>query len=99
MAEEVRSRLKANARARQLELFDPVTQLPSRYGLNDTMLASRRFALVQLRLDTLDQIENVAGHVFVDTLMVRLANHLAPVCPHADGAASATMASASSTLR
>lgn len=79
-ARETLSRAHAEARALQLERFDPVTRLPNRAAFAATVepliAAGRPFTLVQLELLELDTVQSMAGYGFADELLRHVAARL-----------------------
>lgn len=79
-AHESLSRARAEARALQLERFDPVTGLPNRAAFAEAVQplidAGTPFTLIQVELLEFDEIQAMAGHGFADRLLLRIAARL-----------------------
>jgi predicted signal transduction protein with EAL and GGDEF domain/ABC-type amino acid transport substrate-binding protein len=87
VASESLSRVNAEARALQLERYDPVTRLANRSAFADIVQpfidAGHPFVLVQLELLELDTIQTMAGYGFADELLQRVADRLRGACDEA----------------
>lgn len=79
-ASESLSRVRAEARALQLERFDPVTRLPNRAVFTEAtqplIEAGTPLVLIQVELLELDAVQAMAGHEFIDELLLRTAERL-----------------------
>lgn len=86
VAVERLSRARAEERAQHLAFHDPITLLANRHALRqelERLIASQRpFAVVRVDLLGIDAIEAVAGHGFVDQLLLVLAQRLRDACEH-----------------
>lgn len=86
VAVETLSRARAEEWAQHLAFHDPVTLLANRHALRqelERLIASQRpFSVVRVDLLGIDAIEAVAGHGFVDQLLLVLAQRLRDACAH-----------------
>jgi EAL domain-containing protein (putative c-di-GMP-specific phosphodiesterase class I)/ABC-type amino acid transport substrate-binding protein/GGDEF domain-containing protein len=75
-----RARMRAEAQALHLESHDPVTQLANRAGfrraLAPLVAAGQPFAVIRVDLIDIGAVEAMAGHAFVDELLLALAQRL-----------------------